>query len=97
MVQALKKEKLSVEDKILKIIVDTLDDNKAENVSEIDLQGKTSIARYMVVASGTSQRHVAALAEHVRLKLKEAKSICIVKLPDVSITHSVDIKESFRY
>lgn len=72
MVQALKKEKLSVEDKILKIIVDTLDDNKAENVIEIDLQGKTSIARYMVVASGTSQRHVAALAEHVRLKLKEA-------------------------
>ena len=43
-----------------------------EDVVTIDLKGKTSIAGYMVVASGTSQRHVASLAEHVRLKLKEA-------------------------
>ena len=38
----------------------------------MDLQGKTSIASYMVVASGTSNRHVAALSEQVQLKLKEA-------------------------
>ncbi len=64
--------KTSDEEKILNIIVKTLDDNKAEDVVVIDLEGKTSIAGHMVVASGTSQRHVAALAEHVRLKLKEA-------------------------
>ena len=72
MVQTLEKTKMTDEEKILQIIVDTLDDNKAEDVVTIDLKGKTSIAGYMVVASGTSQRHVASLAEHVRLKLKEA-------------------------
>lgn len=61
-----------VDDKILQIIMDTLEDNKAEDLVSIDLQGKTSIASYMVVASGTSQRHVAALAEHVQMKLKAA-------------------------
>ncbi len=37
----------------------------------IDLAGKTPIADYMVVASGTSQRHVAAVAEHLIRRLKE--------------------------
>lgn len=58
--------------RILDIAVKTLDEGKADNIVIIDLQGKTSIASYMVVASGTSQRHVAALAEQVQLKLKEA-------------------------
>ena len=56
---------------VLKIIETTLDDGKAEDIQVIDLEGKSSIANYMVVASGTSNRHVAALAEHVQLKLKE--------------------------
>ena len=54
------------EDKVLEIIEKTLDDNKAEDVVVIDLRGKTSIANQMVVASGTSQRHVASLAEKVQ-------------------------------
>ncbi len=62
----------NTDEQILKIIVDTLEDNKADNIVTIDLKGKTSIASYMVVASGTSQRHVAALAEHVQMKLKES-------------------------
>ena len=61
-----------VDDKILQIVVDTLDSNKADDIITIDLRGKTSIASYMVVASGTSQRHVASLAEHLQMKLKEA-------------------------
>lgn len=61
---------LKAED-ILKIIETTLDDGKAEDIQVIDLAGKSSIANYMVVASGTSNRHVAALAEHVQMKLKE--------------------------
>ena len=52
----------NISEKILKTITDTLENNKAEDVTVIDLRGKTSIAEYMVVASGTSQRHVASLA-----------------------------------
>ena len=59
-------------ERILELAVKTLDEGKAEAIVIIDLQGKTSIASYMVVASGTSQRHVAALAEQVQLKLKSA-------------------------
>jgi ribosome-associated protein len=62
---------LAVDDKILEIVKKSLDDNKAEDVEVIDLRGKTSIASYMVVASGTSQRHVASLAEHLQEDLKK--------------------------
>ena len=48
-----------------------MDDGKADDVVVIDLEGKSSIANYMVVASGTSNRHVASLAENLQLKLKE--------------------------
>lgn len=57
-------------EKILEIITKSLDDGKANDVVVIDLQGKTSIANYMVVASGTSQRHVASLADQIQMKLK---------------------------
>ena len=56
----------------MEIITQTLDENKAEDVVVIDLRGKTSIANQMVVASGTSQRHVASLAEKVQENLKAA-------------------------
>ena len=56
---------------ILEIVEKSLDDGKAEDVEVIDLKGKSSIANYMVVASGTSNRHVASLAENLQLKLKE--------------------------
>lgn len=59
-------------EKILDIITKSLDDGKANDVVVIDLQGKTSIANYMVVASGTSQRHVASLADQIQMKLKAA-------------------------
>lgn len=65
-------EKLSEDEKILAIVTKTLDENKAEDMVIMDLQGKTSIASYMVVASGTSQRHVAALADKVYESLKAA-------------------------
>ena len=63
---------MNAEDKVLEIITQTLDENKAEDVVVIDLRGKTSIANQMVVASGTSQRHVASLAEKVQENLKVA-------------------------
>ena len=67
-----KKAEKSVSEEILDIAVKSLDDGKAEDIVVMDLQGKTSIANYMIIASGTSQRHVAALAEHVQMKLKAA-------------------------
>ena len=56
---------------LLELIEKTLDDNKAENIVTIDLKGKTSIANYMVIASGTSNRHVAALADKLKYTLKQ--------------------------
>ena len=56
---------------ILDIVKKSLDDGKADDIAVIDLAGKSSIASYMVVASGTSNRHVASLAENLQLKLKE--------------------------
>lgn len=72
MAKAAKKLEVNDEEKVLDIIVKTLDENKAEDVVVIDLRGKTSIANQMVVASGTSQRHVASLAEKVQENLKAA-------------------------
>jgi len=55
-------------DKILnlkKIILNTLDSNKALDVIAIDLANKSSMADYMIIASGTSSRHIQALSEQV--------------------------------
>ena len=58
-------------DELLALIKKTLDDNKADDIVVIDLEGKTSIANYMVVASGTSNRHVASLADKLKFELKQ--------------------------
>ena len=60
-------------DQILELITTSLDDDKAENILTIPLQGKSAMADYMVVASGTSSRQVAAMAEHIEFKLKQNK------------------------
>ena len=65
--------------KVLDIITKALDDMKAEDVSVIDLEGKTSIAGYMVVASGTSNRHVASIAQKIEEALKAAGHRCSVE------------------
>jgi ribosome-associated protein len=48
-----------------------LDEMKAEEVVEIDLAGKTSIADYMFIASGRANRHVGAIAENIASMLKQ--------------------------
>jgi ribosome-associated protein len=57
-------------EKMLEIVVGTLDEGKANNIKVLDVHGKTSITDYFVVASGTSQRHVKSLADQVVEKLK---------------------------
>ena len=54
-----------------KIIIKTLDLNKALDITIIDLAGKSSIADYMIIASGTSSRHIQALAEQVLFEFKK--------------------------
>ena len=54
-----------------KIIIKTLDLNKAENIISIDLKDKSSMADYMIIASGTSSRHIQSLSEQVLEKLKD--------------------------
>ena len=53
-----------------KIIIKTLDSNKALDIVSIDLKDKSSIADYMIVASGTSSRHIQSLTEQVLEKIK---------------------------
>tara|TARA_B100000408_G_C10280087_1_gene215583 strand:+ start:774 stop:1082 length:309 start_codon:yes stop_codon:yes gene_type:complete len=48
-----------------------LQDDKAEDVTVLDLIGKTSIADHMIIASGRSARHVTAIADHIIDRLKE--------------------------
>ena len=54
-----------------KLIIETLDNNKALDIVSIDLKDKSSIADYMIIASGTSSRHIQSLSEQVLDKFKE--------------------------
>jgi len=53
-----------------RIILNTLDSNKALDIVSIDLANKSSIADYMIIASGTSSRHIQALSEQILEKFK---------------------------
>jgi ribosome-associated protein len=55
---------------LLEIAKRSLDADKAQNTVVIDLAGKTNLADHMIIASGTSARQVAAMAEHLRERLK---------------------------
>ena len=57
--------------KIKEIIEKILDDNKANNITSIDLRKKSFIADYMIIASGTSSRHLQSLSEILVSKLKK--------------------------
>jgi len=54
-----------------KIIEKTLDQNKAKNITSINLENKSFIADYMIIASGTSSRHLQSLSEIVVTELKK--------------------------
>ena len=53
------------------IIITILDLNKAEDIVTIDLKDKSSMADYMIIASGTSSRHIQSLSEQVLEKFKD--------------------------
>ncbi len=57
---------------ILKLALESLDDDQASDIVTIDLARKSSIADYMIIASGRSSRHVGAITDHLLEKLKRA-------------------------
>jgi ribosome-associated protein len=62
----------NVEQPLLSRILVSLENDKAEDVVSIDLAGRSSLADWIVIANGRSQRHVSAIAEHLARRLKEA-------------------------
>ena len=58
--------------KLLSLIESALDDVKAQDVISLDVSSLTDLTDYMVIASGTSNRHVNSLAENVELEAKKA-------------------------
>jgi ribosome-associated protein len=57
---------------MLSLVLSSLDDDKAEDVVHVDLRGKSAIADHMVIASGRSTRQVAAIAEKLIERVKQA-------------------------
>ena len=55
-----------------KLILDRLDDEKAQDIILIDMAGQSSIADGLIIASGRSHRHVGAMADHLLRTLKDA-------------------------
>lgn len=56
----------------LELVKESLEDDQAEDIISIDLESKTPIADFMVIANGRSQRHVGAIADHLTRRIKEA-------------------------
>jgi ribosome-associated protein len=59
-------------DKLSRVIETALDDMKAKDVVRLDVRDMTTVTDYMIIASGTSRRHVQAIAENVAEKAKHA-------------------------
>ncbi|MCV3767499.1 MULTISPECIES: ribosome silencing factor [unclassified Rhizobium] len=58
--------------KALETVLESLEDSKAENISHIDITGKSALGDHMVIVSGRSNRHVTAIADHLIDDIKAA-------------------------
>ena len=61
-----------IAERLRTLVLDALDDLKAKDIREVDVRGKSSVTDLLVVASGTSSRHVKSIAEEVVRKAKRA-------------------------
>lgn len=59
-------------EQLITLVQDALDNLKARDIEIIDVQGRSSITDFMIIASGTSRRHVVSIAEEVIDKVKAA-------------------------
>ena len=69
-----------------KLIEKTLDQNKAKDIIAINLKGKSSIADYMIIASGNSSRHIQSLSEMLLRKLQE-EGVINARLREKQVTN----------
>lgn len=60
-------------EQLCELVIDALEEVKARDIVKLDVRELTTVTDYMIVASGTSNRHVKALAEAVEEKAREAK------------------------
>ncbi|MEY2666297.1 MAG: hypothetical protein RLZZ384_468 [Pseudomonadota bacterium] len=56
---------------LLKLVESILEERKAHNMTVLDVRGKTSFTDYMIVVTGTSNRHIKALCDYVEIGVKE--------------------------
>src|SRR5258706_1164576 len=71
-------------DDATRVVLTSLEDDKAEDILAIDIRGKSSFADMLIIASGRSARHVGALADHVMRKLKDSgvKDVRVEGMPN---------------
>jgi ribosome-associated protein len=62
---------------VLALVLKSVDDDKAEDIVEIDLRGRSDVADYMVICSGRSSRQVAAISEKLADRLKQEMKISV--------------------
>ena len=62
---------------VLALVLTSVDDDKAEDIVEIDLRGRSDVADYMVICSGRSSRQVAAISEKLADRLKQEMRISV--------------------
>jgi ribosome-associated protein len=60
---------------LLKVVIDSIEDDKGEDIVTIDLRGRSEMGDFMVIASGRSTRQVAAIAEKLADRLKQEHGI----------------------
>ena len=70
--KAVAKQTANTDHDLLKLVETSLDGDKAEDIVAIDLRGKSTIADYMVIATGRNSRQLAAMASHLDAKLTKA-------------------------
>jgi ribosome-associated protein len=58
-------------EELLNCVQDVLDERKGQNITTLDVRGKTSFTDYMVVVTGTSDRHLKSLCEYIIEKARE--------------------------
>ena len=59
-------------EQLSELVIEALDDSKATDIVRLDVRNMTSVTDYMIVASGTSNRHVKSLANNVADRAREA-------------------------
>ena len=59
-------------DELKQLVITAIEDLKGEDIRELDVKGKTSVTDMMIIASGTSSRHVKSIANNVVVEAKES-------------------------